>query len=91
MISSFRLPATMQGRIKALGKTAKCASGQGSVLIDQTVRLFFRPFPFVVFSLGRVISSRAPPVGFPVSSRYMSLVSTRGERSHNGETVCVAG
>ena len=41
--------------------------------------------------LGRVISSRAPPVGFPVSSRYISLVSTRGERSHNGETVCVAG
>ena len=58
-MSSFRLPATMQGRIKALGKTAKCASGQGSVLIDQTVRLFFRPLPFVVCFLVKIV-----PLGF---------------------------
>ena len=51
IISFFLLPAKMHGLIRALGNTAKWASEHGSVFIDQTVLLFFRPLPFVVFSL----------------------------------------
>jgi hypothetical protein len=35
-------PAATQIRTKDLGKTAKCAPAYGSVLMFQTLRLFFR-------------------------------------------------
>jgi len=55
-IESSLLPARIHGFTKEGGNTAKCASLKGVVFMDQTVRLFFKPFFSVV---GSFIASKS--------------------------------